>query len=399
MEKRKNWDLAALALIPMIMTLGNSMLIPVLPNIENQLGITSFQSSMIITIYSVASIFFIPIAGFLSDRYGRKKVMIPSLIVTGAGGIVSGLSALLFHSPYYMILLGRLIQGIGSSGAFPVVIPTVGDMFKKDSDVSKSLGLIETANTFGKVLSPVLGSLLALWVWFVPFLAIPVFSAVAIVLIAILVNVPEKKGESSINFKSFCFQVRDILRKKGRWLYAIFMLGWAAMFVYFGFLFFFTNTLEDRYNIRGIKRGLIIAIPLVVLCITSLAVGKLIGKNKKFMKWLIFAGNLTTAGAVFSIGFSGSLTMLVIILSIAGSGIGASLPSLDALITEGVNRQNRGTITCLYSSMRMLGVAVGPPAAAVLLKSSVKTTFFILAAVNVIAALVTLFFVKPSEQT
>lgn len=59
--------------IPLVMTLGNSMLIPVLPNIERQLGISSFKVSMIITVYSILAILLIPVAGYLSDHIGRKK--------------------------------------------------------------------------------------------------------------------------------------------------------------------------------------------------------------------------------------------------------------------------------------------------------------------------------------
>src|SRR5690625_5777983 len=75
------------------MTLGNSMLIPMLPLMEEQLHISKFQSSLIITVYSVVAIFLIPIAGFLSDRYGRKKVIIPALIVTGIGGFIAGIAS------------------------------------------------------------------------------------------------------------------------------------------------------------------------------------------------------------------------------------------------------------------------------------------------------------------
>lgn len=77
MESRKKMDLLALASVPLIMTLGNSMLIPVLPVIEKQLKISSMQVSMIITVYSIFAIFLIPIAGYLSDRFGRKKSSFP----------------------------------------------------------------------------------------------------------------------------------------------------------------------------------------------------------------------------------------------------------------------------------------------------------------------------------
>lgn len=69
----QKWAILSISSIPLVMTLGNSMLIPVLPAMENELSITSFQVSMIITVYSIVAIFLIPIAGFLSDHIGRKK--------------------------------------------------------------------------------------------------------------------------------------------------------------------------------------------------------------------------------------------------------------------------------------------------------------------------------------
>lgn len=146
------------------------MLIPVLPIMEKELDISSFQSSLIITIYSVVAIILIPIAGFLSDRIGRKKVIIPSLIIAGIGGLLAGLASWLFESPYILILVGRLLQGVGAAGAFPIVIPLIGDMCKSEKDVNTGLGLIETSNTLGKVLSPILGAILAAMIWYMPFL-------------------------------------------------------------------------------------------------------------------------------------------------------------------------------------------------------------------------------------
>src|SRR5690625_3871860 len=83
----KRWAIISLASVPLIMTLGNSMLIPILPLMEKKLEITKLQSSYIITFYSIVAILFIPIAGYLSDRYGRKKIIVPALIITGIGEI------------------------------------------------------------------------------------------------------------------------------------------------------------------------------------------------------------------------------------------------------------------------------------------------------------------------
>ena len=172
-RKKDMKSIFALSSVPLVMTLGNSMLIPVLPMIEKNLNISSFQVSLIITVYSVVAIVCIPIAGYLSDRFGRKKIMLPCLLIAGSGGAVAGFASTFMKDPYAMILAGRVLQGIGSAGAAPIVMPFIGDLFQNDEEVSAGLGDIETANTAGKVLSPIFGAFLASWFWFVPFWFIP----------------------------------------------------------------------------------------------------------------------------------------------------------------------------------------------------------------------------------
>lgn len=398
MEANKKWDLAALASIPLIMTLGGSMLIPILPTIEQKLNITKFQSSLIITIYSFASILLVPVAGYLSDKFGRKKIIIPSLIITSVGGIISGLAAWLIPNPFWIIIVGRLIQGIGASGAFPVVIPTVGDMFKEEADVSKGLGIIETSNTFGKVISPILGAALAAFLWFTPFFAISFFAIISIFLVAFLVKTPKDEDEAKDKFKVFIKKTKDILKREGRWLSGVFFAGFLTTFILFGLLFFFSSVLEDTHGIEGIPRGLIIAIPLLVLCITSFVIGKIIGEKKPLMKWIIVFGNTLVIISLIVLNFWDNLVFLTTVLSFAGIGMGAILPCLDALVTAGIEKLHRGTITALYSSMRLLGVAIGPPVAALLIKSGTMAVFYSFAGAGAVSIILTLLLIKPQNN-
>ncbi len=112
----RGWTVAALASIPLVMTLGNSMLIPVLPVMGKQLGITPVQSSLVITMYSIVAILFIPVAGYISDRIGRKKVIVPSLFLAATGGMLAGWTAWRMDDPYVWIIAGRMLQGLGAAG-------------------------------------------------------------------------------------------------------------------------------------------------------------------------------------------------------------------------------------------------------------------------------------------
>lgn len=398
MEQKKSLDIASLASIPLVMTLGNSMLIPVLPKMEKTLRVSSFQISLVITVYSVVAIFLIPVAGYLSDKFGRKIIIIPSLIVAAAGGLISGLGAWWLKDSYWIILGGRLIQGIGAAGAAPIVMPLVGDIFRNDADVSRGLGLIETANTFGKVVSPVLGSLLAAWIWFIPFLSIPAFCLVSIGLVLFLVKTPKKQPEDAVPFKQFLQTIRQIFQNKGKWISAIFAIGGIAMFVIFGSMFYLSSTLEDTFHIKGVIKGLVLAIPLGALCLASFAAGKLISNDTKRMKWTAFSGCVIQVAAITAAALFSNIYFVIGALLFGGIGIGLALPCLDSMITEGIEKEERGTVTSLYNSVRYIGVAAGPPAIALLTKVSHEAVFFTMSGVCVAAGILSLFFIRPGHK-
>ncbi|UHA76246.1 MFS transporter [Paenibacillus sp. 481] len=381
------------------MTLGNSMLIPVLPEIRRQLKVSDFQSSMLITVYSVMAILLIPAAGYLSDRLGRKVVIIPSLIIAGIGGAVCGAAAVWLDNSYSVILGGRVLQGIGAAGAMPIVLPLVGDMFKSEEDVSAGLGIVETANTFGKVLSPILGSALVLIAWYVPFWTIPVMCLISIVLVICLVKQPKKTEKKPQPLRQFLHSTWQLLKQNGRWLSALFAIGGMAMFVLFGLLFYLSETLEETHHYKGIVKGCILAIPLAVLCTASYITGKCIGEKKPLMKWIMVSGCFLAASAIVGCLFSRSVVSLIAWMSVAGLGLGASLPCLDSFITEGIEKEQRGTISSLYSSMRFAGVAAGPPVASLLMSPSNKPLFYTMAAVSATACALALFAIRTSRST
>ncbi|MCI0764241.1 MFS transporter [Bacillus sp. TL12] len=397
MLKKENCCLIALASVPLVMTLGNSMLIPILPTIEKKLHISSFQASMIITIYSILAILLIPIAGYLSDRWGRKMVMIPSLLIAAIGGGITGWVSWKVENPYVWILIGRAIQGIGAAGAMPVVIPCVGDLYKDEKQVSTGLGIIETSNTFGKVLSPILGSALAAVVWFLPFWAIPALCAVAIVLLLLLVKA-KKQEKQAPPFKEFIQSIGLTFREKGRWLIAIFILGAIIMLILFGILFYLSTILESKYNIHGIWKGCILAIPLLVLSIGSYRAGKKIGDNQVVMKKCIYIGFTLAAISVILPLFLKGIYLLLFCLVIMGVGIGIALPCLDALITQGIEKEQRGTVTSFYSSMRFIGVAAGPPLYSYFMKGTDHEVFYLTCIFAIAGAMITIIWIKPKKK-
>ncbi len=367
LKQKRRWAIASLASVPLIMTLGNSMLIPILPVMEQKLHITKLQSSYIISVYSIVAILFIPLAGYLSDRFGRKKVLIPALILAGIGGLIAGFAAWKMENAFTVILLGRVLQGIGASGAMPIVLPFIGDLFQREKDASATLGVIETANTGGKVLSPILGAGLTAIIWFLPFFSITFFCLLSVLMVAFLIQSSEEK-EEPIVFRTYMKEIKQAFQQHRRWLLAVFAIGAILMFILFGFLFYLSSVLEDDFDIKGIQKGLWLAAPLLALAVASYVTGKKIGSNLRVMKWVTFIGIVLTGLSVVIISFFDHFLYLLCLFFVCGAGIGMALPSLDALITKTFSDSIRGAITSIYSSMRFIGVAAGPPVIALFMK-------------------------------
>ncbi|MCP8615877.1 MFS transporter [Salirhabdus salicampi] len=377
--------IAAIGSIPFIMTLGNSMLIPILPQMKKDLDISQMQVSLTITVFSIAAAIFIPILGYLSDRFSRKVIIVPALILYGLGGLLAGFGATVFSNSYLWIIIGRILQGIGAAGTAPVAMALTGDLFK-GGERSRVLGLVEASNGFGKVLSPILGSLLGLIVWYSVFFAFPAICSISIILSWVFIK-ERKKHKAPTPFGKYVRGLVSVFKFEGRWLFVTYLAGATCLFTLFGILFYLSDILEKEYNIDGVVKGLILAIPLLVMGTSSYITGSKIGKNQATMKKLIVLGFLMMTLSYSLLVFFKSIVPFLFVLAISSIGTGLVLPCINSLITGSVGKERRGFVTSLYGSVRFLGVAIGPPIFTRLMDWSRTGMFLSLAAFTLLVGL------------
>lgn len=325
-------------------------------------------------------------------------VILPSLILALIGGFIAGFASWNMDDPYTWIIIGRILQGVGASGAMPIILPLVGDLYKGDDEKTSScLGIIETSNTFGKVLSPILGSVLAAFLWFLPFFSISVFSLVSIVLIFFFVKVPKEK-DVPVKFKEFLRNTKKTLKLEGKWLFTIFLIGAFVMLVLFSVLFFLSDNLEKIHDLKGIKKGFVLAIPLLFLCIASFITGRKIKGNLQTMKKMMIICLIAISVSVVFVGFtSKKLFFLLVVTSIVGIAIGALLPALDAIITENIKKEERGTVSSFYSSSRFMGVAAGPPIMSLVMKNYLNISYITAGILGITLLFIVFKFIKVDE--
>jgi len=388
------WQSIAIATIPLVLVLGNSMLVPILPEMQQQLNISKFQSSLVITLFSVTAGIFIPVVGYMSDRFGRKAIIIPSLIVYGLAGIVAGFGAV--WDSYATMIGARALQGLGAAGTAPIAMALVGDLYQGGEE-SKVLGLTEAANGLGKVVSPIIGSALAIIVWYAAFFAFPIFCALSLVAVIFLIQEP-KQTKQKQPLGKYLKTIGHILQQKGRWLITSFFVGSLGLFTLFGILFYLSEILEKApYNLEGVMKGVVLAIPLAGLVITAFTTGSLIKKNGTLMRWLM---NIGLALATLSLGLTllfnkERLILFMTLITLSSVGTGLLLPCLNTMITGSVEKSQRGMITSIYNSLRFLGVAAGPPLIGTLMGGNDRWVFITLTSLSAIALILVLWLVRP----
>jgi ACDE family multidrug resistance protein len=399
LDKKLRGTIIILCLVPLIMVLGNSMLIPVLPSIQRELRVDTVKVGLLITVFSVPAGVVIPFAGMISDRVGRKKVMFPALLVYGAGGVLAGFFALAFQAKAFpWLVAARIIQGIGAGGTYQLSMALAGDLIQS-SERSKILGFLEAANGLGKVISPLAGAALALISWYTPFFVYGILAVPVAFLILFFVKEDLEKLKKNVRpIPQYLAGLQQILKEKWLPLLISFLSGLVVLFALFGLLSFYSDILEQQFHIKVFIRGLILAAPVLVMAVTAFVLGTVMAKKMtKILKWGAVIGLFLVAAGLIVFCPCKDVAPFTLSAALLGLGTGAVLPSLNTLITSAAPKTERGLITCLYGTVRFFGVALGPPLFGYAEKLTKPPVFFSTAGLCVLLGLLFLFLVKPDE--
>ena len=140
-------------------SLDTGIIGPVLPSIEQSFNLTSRESSWIFTLFVITFMIGSPIMAKFSDFYGRKKIFILDVILFGVGS-----SLIAFSASIELIFIGRIIQGFGCGGIFPVGGAFIGDEFPLE-ERGKALGILGSVFGISAIGGPLVGAALIPFGW------------------------------------------------------------------------------------------------------------------------------------------------------------------------------------------------------------------------------------------
>lgn len=166
---------------------GIGLVVPIMPTFMNELGITGSTVGLLVASFSLAQLLVSPFAGRLSDRIGRKKVIVAGLIVFAISELIFGLA-----NVSWILFVSRMLGGTGAALIMPAVMAYVADTTTFE-ERAKGMGLVNAAITTGFIIGPGIGGYLAELGMRVPFFCAAVAAGVA-ALITILI-LPESLSE------------------------------------------------------------------------------------------------------------------------------------------------------------------------------------------------------------
>src|SRR6266567_3357878 len=169
----KNRNLFIISLIAMVNMLGYGIVIPILYAYSKKFGLSDFENGLLFAMFSICQFISTPIIGRLSDKYGRRPLLLISIIGTAVSFFVTA-----FAPNAAFLFLARALDGL-TAGNIPVAFAVISDSTKPE-ERAKAFGLIGSAFSFGFIFGPAISAFTVGFGQGVPFIIAGIITLVAV---------------------------------------------------------------------------------------------------------------------------------------------------------------------------------------------------------------------------
>ncbi len=334
--------------ITLIAIMGNAIITPAFPKIVQELKISTQEVGLLISAFTLPMIIIVLALGVLADRFGRKKIIAPSLMLFGIAG-----GACAFARDFNILLILRFLQGIGAASLFPLSFTVISDIYSS-KEFTRAMGYNVGIAYLGNSIYPFIGGALGTLAWYFPFFIF--FTAIPIGLLVLFsLKNPEPKKDR---------QLRKYLKNvwlsmKNSQLLAIFIIAIITYIIFSGtYLTYLPIWMERSLGASSFIIGLIISIMPLTASFASSKFGKLAkiypGGN------LFKAAFILYSLALITIPFVSSPWMLLLPMVIFGIAHGINDSARLTTLTKLSPIKQRAAFLSLDEMFLLLGITLGP---------------------------------------
>ncbi len=320
---------------------------PVLPALSERFLVGSGRVGLVITVYAAATALSFPLMGFLTDKYGRKEVLIPTLFINGFAGIICALAP-----TFSILLLARAFQGVGIAGMAPMALVLIGDLYG-GSEKASAMGSLSSTRSAGGIIAPLLGGSLASLDWRFAFLVYT--SSIPLALILWL-KFPFPDGDSSISIGEYLKPLKKAVKNPE--VQAVLFMNFLSFFLVYTVVTFIPQRLVGTFGMSEAIAGAFLSVQAVATISIAIQSGKLVKLAPK--KYLIGLGFLVSGLGFLILPGRQIISWIAFSLIIFGLGRGLYQPQINTLVTDVAPKGRLGGIASVNNIARYVGQMSAP---------------------------------------
>jgi len=344
----RDTNLQIIFYVTLMAVLGVSTITPAFPKIVQELNISPRDVGLLITVFTFPGILLTLVLGVLADRFGRKKILIPSLMLFGIAG-----GACVLARDFNLLLILRFFQGIGAASLMSLNVTIIGDLYS-GKECAVAMGYNASVFNVGAASYPAVGGALAMLGWYYPFFLSLIAIPVGLLVLFSLKN-PEPKKEEHL--KEYLSNVwRSV---KNRQVVGLSIATVVTFIIFCGaYLTYLPILIERSFGASPLIIGIILASMSLTTAFASLQMGKLakVWSEKNLLKTAF----ILYALALVIIPFVPNLWALLIPTLIFGVAHGISNPSRLTLLVGLAPIKHRAAFMSISATVLQLGQTLGP---------------------------------------
>lgn len=350
----KKASLSVIFVAVFIDLMGFGIVIPILPTFaSNQLGVSETGIGVVVGVYSLVQFLFNPVLGRISDRIGRRPIIVITSLITSVSYILFS-----FSDSFLLLLISRILAGLGGSN-IGVAQAYIADITKPE-ERSKGMGVIGAAFGTGFVFGPLIGGWLAEYGYVYAGLASAVFSFLAFIFAAIFLRESRAFTEPLREMKVHIMDLKlmkDVIQTPT--LNLLMLLFFIVIFSIANIYGTFALLSSKIYHFSDRQTGYLYAIMGITGAIVQGGLIRII-TNKVGEKRLISLSTLILALGLAAIPFGINFTGIALILVFMGVGAGFIQPILMSLVSKYAPQDQQGAVLGLNQSFLSMARVLGP---------------------------------------
>ncbi len=333
--------------ITLTAVMGVSSLTPAFPKIATRFHLSEVQVAMLISVFTLPGIVLTPLAGILADRYGRKKVIVPALLIFAVAGFTC-----FFIRDYDLLLTFRFLQGVGAAALGSMNVTLIGD-FYQGRQRGEAMGYNASVLSIGTASYPFIGGILAGIAWNYPF----ILPLLALPIAWLIYRYPSNYQNNKQDIRKYIRETWQSLKRKE--IIGILIISIATFIILYGaFLSYFPFLLHDKFELSAPKIGLFMSLSSIFTAITASFLGKLM-KRFRTSSLLKIAFVLYFFVSLLLPHITNLYTYLLPII-LFGVAQGLNIPSLQTLLANLAPEAQRAAFMAANGMVLRIGQTIGP---------------------------------------